>query len=165
MFQLSHIAVGPRASRITEDIFVVRSAPDPRGFLSRSQGPSHQNLAKTQLGYVGRNRTARAWKAHGFRHAPSSLSPLLGETDIHFLLSVFGPSLAEDEAADSLSLSLKITLRLRVPLYGPCPVGALKCHRLLALAPDPHNAMNDYFDHENRWSNIYALGQPVVHLI
>jgi len=42
-------------------------------------------------------------------------------------------------------LSLKDYFTFTGAFIRPALVGALKCHRYW-LAPDPHNAMNEYFD-------------------
>jgi len=146
-----------RGRKNTDDIFVVRSAPNLADFKPELGSKFDQIVAKTLLGYVG-----VIGQQEGMEHMVSAahhLATVLGETDVHFLIIGFGPSLAEMKQQIT-KLKLEDYFTFTGALYGPALVGALNAIDI-GLAPDPCNAMND-ISTMNKVVEYMALGKPVV---
>lgn len=146
-----------RGRMASEDVFVVRSAPQVEKFRIGPGDPAMRRGAGTVLGYVGVIGQQEGMDL--LVAAADILIREMGRSDVHFIIVGFGPELPAVEA-DVARRGLSAHFTFTGALYGDDLLRALNsCD--IGVSPDPKNEMND-ISTMNKVMEYMTLELPVV---
>jgi glycosyltransferase involved in cell wall biosynthesis len=143
-----------RGGKRPEDVFVVRSAPDPERFRRVEPDPSLRQGRERLIAYLG-----VMGPQDGVDHALRALATLADRTDWFALFVGEG-----DVQPAMKELSRELGLGDRVEFTGRLPDDEVRCILSTAdvgLAPDPKNPLNDVST-MNKILEYMAMECPVV---
>jgi glycosyltransferase involved in cell wall biosynthesis len=146
-----------RGRKSTDDVFIVRSAPDLTRFRPTEPDPRYHTDGKYTVGYVG-----VMGPQEGLDYLLRAARIIVADrerTDVRFMLIGSGPSLPELKR-----LAADLGIADFVEFTGRVPDDEL-CRRLsscdVCVNPDPKNPFNDCST-MNKILEYMALGRPVV---
>jgi glycosyltransferase involved in cell wall biosynthesis len=140
-----------------EDVFVVRSAPRVDQFIPGEGDVSYRKGAKHVMGYVGVIGQQEGMDLLVL--AAEHLIKGLGQTDVHFVIVGFGPTL-EEVKEDVASRGLEAYFTFTGALYGADLLAALNVIDI-GVSPDPKNPMNN-ISSMNKVMEYMTLKKPLV---
>lgn len=146
-----------RGKMAPEDVFVVRSAPLVDTFLPGPGDQSYRKEAAHVMGYVGVIGQQEGMDL--LVQAAEHLIKTLGQTDVHFVIVGFGPTVGEVKQ-DVADRNLESYFTFTGALYGKDMLAALNAVDI-GVSPDPKNAMNN-ISTMNKVMEYMTLEKPVV---
>lgn len=146
-----------RGKMAPEDVFVVRSAPRIETFLPGEGDVSYRKGAGIVMGYVGVIGQQEGMDLLVL--AAEHLVKELGQTDVHFVIAGFGPTL-EEVKQDAADHGMSDYFTFTGPLYGEDLLAALNVIDI-GVSPDPKNAMNN-ISTMNKVMEYMTLEKPLV---
>ena len=146
-----------RGKMAPEDVFVVRSAPRIETFLPGPGDTGYRKGAAHVMGYVGVIGQQEGMDL--LVQAAEHLIKTLGQTDVHFVIVGFGPTVGEVKQ-DVADRGLEAYFTFTGALYGNDMLEALNAVDI-GVSPDPKNAMND-ISTMNKVMEYMTLEKPVV---
>jgi len=146
-----------RGKMAPEDVFVVRSAPRIDTFLPGEGDVSYRKGAGTVMGYVGVIGQQEGMDLLVL--AAEHLVKELGQTDVHFVIAGFGPTL-EEVKQDVADHGLSDYFTFTGALYGKDLLAALNVIDI-GVSPDPKNPMNN-ISTMNKVMEYMTLEKPLV---
>jgi len=146
-----------RGKMAPDEVFVVRSAPRIDTFLPGEGDASYRKGAGTVMGYVGVIGQQEGMDLLVL--AAEHLVKELNQTDVHFVIAGFGPTL-EEVKQDVADHGLSDYFTFTGPLYGKDLLEALNVIDI-GVSPDPKNAMNN-ISTMNKVMEYMTLEKPVV---
>ena len=146
-----------RGKMVSEDVFVVRSAPRVDSFIPGPGKADYRKGAKTVLGYVGVIGQQEGMDLLVL--AVEHLVRRLGHSDLHVVIVGFGPYLPELQQ-DVRARGLEAYFTFAGALYAEDLLAALNAVDI-GVSPDPRNAMND-ISTMNKVMEYMTLEKPLV---